>query len=141
MQQSRRCQRGNANKVSRLHEHRHNQVQQISAGSEGKFEGSCATVQEGVVAMLVKSTSKKRRSPESSDDYDGNKLPPSRDRNLPPFLTHFQDFKGQKYKVSDFKEYKRKTYYLFDCPLHRNCLKWHMHTVDNFGTIILWLKK
>ena len=88
-------------------------------GKAGKFQGSVTTVQEDIVAMFAKHTNKCRHDDVASETKETRNTPVER----PPFLTHFQDSNGTKYKVGDSKEFNGRTFYFCDCPLHRNRLK------------------
>ena len=105
-------------------------------GKAGKFQGSVTTVQEDIVAMFAKRSNKRAYDKVDPETNDNGNPPVER----PPFLTHFQDSNKVKYKVGDSKEFNGKTFYFCDCPLHRNRLKWHTHTVDKCRTRIRWLK-
>ena len=43
--------------------------------------------------------------------------------------------------AGDNKEYKGETLYFCDCPLHRNCLKWHVRIPETCRTRIHCMKK
>ena len=86
---------------------------------EGTFEGFTTTVQEDIVAMFSQG-SRKQKSDTSNEDSPPVKLPAP---ELPPFATHFQDKDGKKYKVGDSKTFNKKTFYVCDCPCHRNKVK------------------
>ena len=64
--------------------------------------------------------------------------------NGPPWIKHWQhnvNGKQIKYKVGDTKNWKGETWHYCDCPNHRNCIKWHLHTAEDCTTRQRWLKK
>ena len=114
------------------------QYKQIVSSGDGQFKGSITTVTEDIVAMMA--TSRKRKSP-PSNDFDPEKTTKSQKKDGPPFVSHYQDSKGSKYKVGDKKEFDGRTYFFCDCPFHRNRLRWHTHPADTCRTRARWLKK
>ena len=103
---------------------------------KGKFSGSITSVQEDIVAMIAKSTKRKR----NIDNDDGYKKKQTA-ITPPPFLTHYKDSKEVKYKLGDTKMHNNKKFYFCDCPDHRNRLKWHTHSTEDCRTRINWLAK
>ena len=58
----------------------------------------------------------KKRKPPSKFDYNkerGNKF---QKYDLIPFITHYHDSSGNKYKVDDTKQFNGKTYYFATAP-------------------------
>ena len=103
------------------------QYKQILSSSNGQFKGSITTVTEDIVAMMANAR-KRKTSP--SNNNDNNRDLKSQKRDTPPFLAHYQDSKGNKYKVRYKKEFSGRTYFFCDCTFHRNRLRWHTHPAD-----------
>ena len=61
------------------------------------------SVQDNIVEFFASKT-KKRRASNSINNPDEKKKPRHGSHNLPPFLTHFQDKNGNKYKLGNKKE-------------------------------------
>ena len=75
-----------------------NHYKQIVSLGGDQFKGSITTVKEDIVAMMAKTTKRKVKSTLDSDKE--SKFPR---QELIPFLAHYQDSKGKKYKDGDKK--------------------------------------
>jgi len=88
--------------------------------------------------MMAVNTTKRKKQ----DGYnEKNSKKDRKDKEPPPFLTHFKDSNGVKYKLGDTKIFNSITFHFCDCPLHHNCLKWHTHSPMDCHTRNHLLKK
>jgi len=96
----------------------------IGEDSQGNFGGAITTIQEDIVAMMAVKTNKRKKK----DNYnEKNSKKDRQKKDPPPFLTHFKDSNGVKYKLGDTNIFNGVTFHFFDCPFHCNHLKWHTH--------------
>jgi len=99
--------------------------------TENGFKGSVHTVQEIIVVLIAaKATNKplkkkKTQFKEKDDETDSPKKKWSKGSS--PWLKHFKDADGNKYKIGDTKDFKGKTFHYCDAPNHRDCARWHTH--------------
>ena len=84
----------------------------------------------------------KRKTPSSFDvgKEKETKLP-RHEREPVPFISHYHDSKGVKYKIGDNKEFGRQPYFFCNYTLHRNHLRWHTHSSDSCHIRARWIKK
>jgi len=97
----------------------------IGDNSQRNFGGAITTIQEDIVVMMAINTTKRKKQ----DNYnEKNYKKDKKEKDPLPFLTHFKDSNGVKYKLGDTKIFNGVTFHFYNYPFHRNCLKWHTHT-------------
>ena len=104
----------------------------------GEFNGSLATVQQDIVAMVATLKKKTPTKVKATDPDSVEKGPPGKSK-MPPFVRHFKSKSGDLYKVGDSKPFGDKTWYYCDCPRHRNRLKWHTFPAADCRTRAKWI--
>jgi len=110
----------------------------IGNDSQGNFGGTVTTIQEDIAAMMAVNATKRKKQ----DDYnEKNSKKDRKEKDPPPLLTHFKDSNGVKYKLGDTNIFNGVAFYFCDCPIHRNCLKWHTHSPKDCWARNHWLKK
>ena len=114
----------------------------ISSLTTDGFKGSSNTLQEDIVAMVA-SAKRKRAAPANVHrDSPSDTSTDSRKSTSPPFLRHFKTSAAsdaKPYVVGHSKVHDGTTYYVCDCPLHRNKVKWHTHTTAECQTPQRWI--
>merc|ERR1740124_1697966 len=117
----------------------------IIASTEG-FKGLVHTVQEDIVALITVNAKKKpskphkRKTDDDNKDNEPNKKWKSKTRNnKPPWLKHYKDTDGTKFKVGDAKGFKGKTFHYCDAPTHCCRMKWHTHEAKDCSVRKKWL--
>ena len=113
--------------------------------TENGFKGSVHTVQEDIVALIAtkvkKPQIKKKRKPQEDDVDDKPPKKKQFSKGSPPWLKHFKDENGNKYKIGDTKDFKGKTFHYCDTPNHRDRAKWHTHAAADCSVRKKWLRK
>ena len=100
-------------------------IKHLSVTEKSGFQGSLATKEEDIVAMLSKI--KKGVTPSSDiDKKNENSLDGARKYAVPPFVK--DTFNGTiAQKVSDTKTWNKTLWYYCDFPNHCNGMRWHKH--------------
>ena len=115
----------------------------INATDKG-FKGSVHTVQEDIVALIATKTPKKstKKKGKSTIEEGDDEEPPKKkfSKGTPPWIKHFKDSDGNKYKIGDTKEFKGKTFHYCDTPNHRDRAKWHTHAATDCSVRKKWLR-
>ena len=114
--------------------------------TENGFKRSVHTVQEDIVALIAtkatnKPIKKKRKTQFKEEDEEAD--PPKKKffKGWPPWLKHFKDVDGNKYKIGDTKDFKGKTFHYCDTTNHRDRAKWYIHAAVDCSVRKKWLKK
>ena len=118
----------------------------ILTNGSGSFGGSSTTISEDIVSMIAAVSKKRTALPTSkkkiATKFGEDELKPKSAKTLLPFVRHFKATTASdaaNFKVGDTKEWKGDTWYVCDCPNHRDRLKWHSHTAPECRTRYKWL--
>ena len=108
--------------------------------TEGSFKELLHTIQEDIVALFSEKKPTKN-SKHKPDDYDEDTKLKRPRKGAPPWISHFKNLAGVKYKIRDAKEFNGTHFHFCDAPTHHEKLKWCTHKPEIFRVRKLWIQK